>query len=58
GLYFKDVFHASANCKFTNCTHLQEPGCMVREAVAEGKIAESRYRSYVNIYLDDENKHR
>jgi ribosome biogenesis GTPase len=58
GLYFKDVFHASKGCKFSNCTHLQEPGCMVREAVTQGKISESRYRSYVNIYLDDETKHR
>lgn len=58
GLYFKDVFHASQDCKFSNCTHIHEPGCKVREAVAEGRIAESRYKSYVNIFLDDEDKHR
>ncbi len=58
GLYFKDIFHASKNCKFTNCTHVHEPGCNVIREVQEGKIAESRYRSYVNIFLDEETKHR
>lgn len=58
GLFFKEIFHASDKCKFSNCTHIHEPGCMVREAVMEGKIAESRYKSYVNIFLDDEDKHR
>lgn len=59
GIYFKDVFHASENCKFNNCTHIHEPGCAVRKAVEEGKVAATRYKSYVNIFLaDDEEKHR
>ena len=58
GHFFKDIFHASKDCKFTNCTHIHEPGCMVRENVTKNRIAESRYRSYVNIFLDDEAKHR
>ena len=58
GLYFKDIFHASSDCKFSNCMHIQEPGCKVRAAVENGEIAESRYKSYVNIFLDDEDKHR
>ncbi len=58
GLYFKEIFHASKECKFSNCTHIHEPGCNVIKEVQEGKIAESRYRSYVNIVLDEETKHR
>lgn len=59
GVYFKEVFHASNACKFYNCTHIHEPGCAVRQAVKEGKIADSRYKSYVNIFLaDDKEKHR
>lgn len=58
GLYFKDVFHASDSCKFNNCTHIHEPGCAVVKAVEEGRIAYSRYKSYVNIFTDDEGKHR
>lgn len=58
GLYFKEIFHQSKNCKFTNCTHIHEPGCAVIEAVKAEKIAYSRYRSYVNIFTDDGEKHR
>ncbi len=59
GVYFKDVFRVSSDCKFYNCTHIHEPGCAVRKAVEDGKLAASRYKSYVNIFLtDDEEKHR
>lgn len=33
-------------CKFSDCRHLQEPDCAVREAVGRGEIPEERYRSY------------
>ena len=36
-------------CKFYNCTHLHEPGCGVRAALARGEISESRYRIYGEI---------
>ena len=35
--------------RFYNCTHRQEPGCGVREALAQGEISESRYRIYGEI---------
>jgi len=37
-------------CRFNNCAHLKEPGCAVTEALAEGKIMPSRYRSYERWY--------
>lgn len=37
-------------CQFRDCVHLREPGCAVRGAVAAGKIAGSRYDSYVRLY--------
>jgi len=37
-------------CRFNNCAHLKEPGCAVTEALAEGKIMPSRYRSYERLY--------
>ena len=40
--------HASV-CRFYNCTHLHEPGCGVRAALARGEISESRYRIYGEI---------
>lgn len=37
-------------CRFNNCAHLKEPGCAVTQAVAEGRISESRHRSYARLY--------
>lgn len=39
------------NCKFnTNCSHINDKGCAVVEAVNEGKISKSRHQSYVQMY--------
>jgi len=38
------------SCRFNDCAHLKEPGCAVREAVEQGKISKSRYRSYERLY--------
>lgn len=43
---FREMREPAARCRFTDCTHLQEPGCAVRAAVDEGSIAASRYDSY------------
>ncbi len=58
GLYFQEIFRISKDCKFYNCTHLHEPGCAVIEAVKNGHIGYSRYRSYVNIMTDEGSKYR
>ena len=50
--YFPEMFAASRDCRFGNCTHVHEPGCAVRAALDEGRIARSRYASYLSI-LDD-----
>lgn len=57
--YFPEIFEISADCRFGNCTHTHEPGCAVREAVDDNRIAQSRYASYLSI-LDDasEGKYR
>ncbi|MEE1168786.1 MAG: ribosome small subunit-dependent GTPase A, partial [Alistipes sp.] len=43
--------------RFYNCTHTHEPGCAVQEAVKEGRVAWSRYESYLKI-LDEDDKYR
>ncbi len=53
--YFPDLFAESKHCRFGNCTHTHEPGCAVLEAIEEGRIAQSRYASYLSI-LDDANE--
>lgn len=57
--YFKDIFHFSKECRFSNCTHTHEPGCAVLKAVEDHYIAASRYQSYLSMLQDkDENKYR
>ena len=57
--YFKEIFHFSSQCRFSNCTHTHEPGCAVREAVENHYIAQSRYQSYLSMLSDkDESKYR
>lgn len=37
-------------CKFGGCNHISEPSCGVKNAIEEGLISESRYKSYLHIY--------
>lgn len=57
--YFKEIFHFSKDCRFSNCTHTHEPGCAVLQAIEEHLIAPSRYQSYLSILADkDDSKYR
>jgi len=57
--YFPELFAAMGHCQYYNCSHSHEPGCAVKKAVQEGKIAESRYKSYLNLFLNnDDEKYR
>jgi ribosome biogenesis GTPase / thiamine phosphate phosphatase len=47
--YYPEMARLITECQFNNCLHINEPGCAVKEAVAEGKINEERYVSYYNI---------
>lgn len=59
GSYFREIFHYSKGCRFSNCTHTHEPGCAVLQALEEHKIAVSRYTSYLSIMEDkNEGKYR
>ncbi|MFN0032268.1 MAG: ribosome small subunit-dependent GTPase A [Flavobacteriales bacterium] len=54
--HFKEFFALLPQCKFHNCLHLNEPGCAVINALENGKVAESRYNSYVSMYNDEEER--
>ena len=56
--YFPEIFKFSANCKYYNCTHISEPDCAVKKALEKGKISLSRYKSYLNVFFEDDDKHR
>lgn len=48
--YFPEIDQFFAQCRFSDCKHIKEPGCVVREAVERGEIAKSRYESYCMLY--------
>lgn len=47
---FRDLKRFADGCRFTDCTHTVEKGCGVIEAVKDGKIAESRHKSYIALF--------
>lgn len=53
--FFREFFALSSKCRFHNCTHINEPDCAVLQALEEGRIAPSRYISYLSILEDSEN---
>lgn len=54
--YFPEMRAVMNECKFNNCLHINEPGCAVKEAVVNKKIAEDRYVSYATILDSIEKK--
>ena len=47
---FPDFAPYMGGCQFHDCSHRQEPGCAVRQALEEGKIEKTRYDSYLKLY--------
>lgn len=46
---FPDVVRFTRQCKFSNCNHLQDPGCAVALAIEENLLSERRVDSYLQI---------
>jgi ribosome biogenesis GTPase / thiamine phosphate phosphatase len=55
--FFPEMRALFNQCKYHNCLHENEPKCAVIEAVMNGEIAESRYKSYLSM-LDNEDNRR
>lgn len=55
--YFPEMRKYLGQCKYNNCTHVNEPGCVVLQKLEKGFIHPYRYQSYVNI-LHEEDSHR
>jgi len=55
--YFVEMRKYLGQCKYNDCRHLNEPGCVVLEKLEEGYIHPYRYDSYINI-LTEEDSHR
>jgi ribosome biogenesis GTPase len=53
---FKEFFVMSNQCKFADCTHINEPKCAIREAVEAGQINPIRYQNYLSLVDEVENQ--
>ena len=49
---FPEFSEYFGNCTFSSCTHVNEPGCAVLDAVRNGEVAQSRIESYASMYED------
>ncbi len=52
--YFREFLRYQ--CRYPDCTHTNEPGCEVKEAVKRGEVSCERYKSYlkiIKVYLED-----
>ena len=50
GKTFREFGPYQDSCRFIGCAHGKEKGCAVREAVEAGRVARSRYQSYLRLY--------
>ena len=57
-LYFPEIAAYTGTCKFNMCNHISEPGCLVKEAVGDGRISKRRYDDYVMIYNELKEKRK
>ena len=48
--YFPEMNKLGDSCRFKGCSHISEPGCVIKELVSNGKISASRYKSYTELY--------
>ncbi len=47
--YYRDLRPYVSNCRFPNCTHTHEADCAIKNAVADGRLDERRYESYLHL---------
>ena len=51
---FAEIGEYAANCRFTDCTHVGEPGCAVLQAVKDGTLSAERHQSYLKLRKETE----
>lgn len=51
---FPELRELRDDCRFTDCAHMAEPGCAIRDALAKGEVSAARYDSYVKLRTEME----
>lgn len=56
--YFEEFHEFEEECRFIGCSHQNEPGCAVKNALKENKISKIRYENYITLYEELKNLKR
>ncbi len=48
--YYEEYVSLMPECRYKNCSHINEPGCAVKKAVEKGELSKDRYFRYISIY--------
>lgn len=46
---FADIEHFLGQCRFSDCRHMTEPGCAIKEALQTGALSQDRWESYLKL---------
>lgn len=49
GEAFSDIEELFLSCRFSDCTHHNEPGCAIHAALEQGSLSSSRWKNYLSI---------
>lgn len=50
--YYPEMGNEEKRCRFTGCSHMEEPDCGVKAAVLQGRLAKERYESYRAVFWE------
>ncbi len=56
--YYPEFTEFEKYCRFVGCSHIQEPVCGIKEAVATGEISRMRYDNYCLLYEELKNRRK
>lgn len=51
---FDDIQELSLSCRFTNCSHTNESGCVVLKAIEGGELQQAHYLNYLKLKTESE----
>jgi len=51
---FEDITDLELECRFTDCTHGNEPGCALKQAIRDGRLDPKRFNSYMKLKAEEE----
>lgn len=58
GHYFPEIRMLARQCRFSDCLHMREPDCAVKEALSNGEINSTRYNNYLSLLSEVIQKER